>query len=376
MAALAASPLAEGMRPNANSSSSSSVASLWAPPPLLAQPPSLQNCTMRSYQLEGLSWLVSQYDRRINSILADEMGLGKTLQSISFLSHLLQTRNEPGPHLVIVPLSVLSVWVSEFKKWCPSIRVTRFHSNDRTEVARIKDIIKNTSQVVVTTYDIIKSKNSRTMFARTIWASVILDEGHRIKNEMADVSVACARLRSKFRLILTGTPVQNNLHETYALLKYLAPGVFTTPEPFDDAFKLGGWGAGKGTFAKRPKASSSSVSAVSSRKGERGEEEEKQGTMPPSKKARQEDEEGEREEEEEEEEEGATPPTTAAPALPAKDAPSVHVNRAVLAQAHYLMRAFVLRRIKSEVEVALPPKLETKISCPMSRMQRFWVQVR
>jgi len=91
---------------------------------ILSQPPSLSaDCVMKGYQLDGLSWLVRNYNRAINCILADEMGLGKTLQSISLVAHLAITKQLSGPYLFVVPLSVLFNWMAEFKKWCPVLRV-------------------------------------------------------------------------------------------------------------------------------------------------------------------------------------------------------------------------------------------------------------
>lgn len=82
---------------------------------------------MRDYQIQGLNWLITLYENGINGILADEMGLGKTLQTISFIGYLKHFQNIKGPHLVIVPKSTLHNWMSEFKRWCPSINVFMFH---------------------------------------------------------------------------------------------------------------------------------------------------------------------------------------------------------------------------------------------------------
>lgn len=97
-------------------------------PPALITVPSLIKATLREYQVKGVSWLVDRYDRCINCILADEMGLGKTLQTITFFAYLKEMRNEGGPHLVVVPLSVMFNWITELKKFCPSLRVLRAHT--------------------------------------------------------------------------------------------------------------------------------------------------------------------------------------------------------------------------------------------------------
>jgi SNF2 family DNA or RNA helicase len=111
---------------------------------ILSQPPSLSaGCVMKGYQLEGLSWLVRNYNRAINCILADEMGLGKTLQSISLVAHLALTKHLSGPYLFVVPLSVLFNWMAEFKKWCPALKVVRLHSNDKDEQMRLKNMLRD-----------------------------------------------------------------------------------------------------------------------------------------------------------------------------------------------------------------------------------------
>lgn len=224
------------------------------------------------------------------------MGLGKTLQSIALIAHLIHDKKLPGQHLVVVPLSVMFNWMNEFKKFCPMIKVRRIHSTDPSEQQRLVKLMRDEKQteVAVTTYDTIKSA-MRSAFKEINWRTVILDEGHRIKNEDSDTSQTCGALRARFKLILTGTPVQNNLHEAWVMLQYLAPHVFTSSDAFDKAFLL-----------------DTKSSVVRSR---------------------------------------------------------TQIDRERLIQAHYLMRLFVLRRLKSEVEKKLPPKLETKINCPMTALQ-------
>ena len=105
---------------------------------LSSQPRCIVGGEMRSYQLEGLSWLVTMHDRGVNALLGDEMGLGKTLQTISLLGYLHTQRNEKGPHLVVVPLSVLSSWCTELRKWCPMMRVVKLHSSSSKERDRMQ----------------------------------------------------------------------------------------------------------------------------------------------------------------------------------------------------------------------------------------------
>jgi SNF2 family DNA or RNA helicase len=101
-------------------------------------PPPQIRATLRDYQLKGLRWLLSTYHYGIGAILADEMGLGKTLQTISFIASLKYSFNVSGPHLIVVPLSVMSSWMTEFKRWCPALKVVRLHSADSNERDRLK----------------------------------------------------------------------------------------------------------------------------------------------------------------------------------------------------------------------------------------------
>jgi hypothetical protein len=197
--------------------------------------------TMRSYQIKGLNWLIRQHRKSIGSILADEMGLGKTLQTISFIAHLLLTQQRPTPHLVIVPLSVLSNWGNEFKKFCPSIRVKRIHVFSGNEAIKIFREIASPFcpyDVIMTTYEVIRSDFWISKLVRINWHTLVLDEGHRIKNDNTEAAHTCSLLRAQFRLILTGTPIQNNMHESWALLNFLNPRVFTASKTFDESFNF------------------------------------------------------------------------------------------------------------------------------------------
>jgi SWI/SNF-related matrix-associated actin-dependent regulator of chromatin subfamily A member 5 len=139
---------------------------------------------------------VDRYDKGINCILADEMGLGKTLQTIAFFAHLKDVRKIQGPHLVVVPLSVLFNWMSECKKFCPSLRVIRLHTSSAeksTEGAKLSRT--DEYDVCVTTYEMIKLPGLQAALSRMHWRSVVLDEGHRIKNIETAITKACNRLK-------------------------------------------------------------------------------------------------------------------------------------------------------------------------------------
>eukprot|EP00871_Galdieria_phlegrea_P001679 jgi/Galph1/2511/GphlegSOOS_G1164.1 len=245
--------------------------------------------TMRSYQLEGLNFLIGLYEHGLNGILADEMGLGKTLQTISLLAFLKGYRHINGPHLIIVPKSTLGNWALEFGKWCPDFNILRFHgSQDDRASLRDERLLSKDFDVCLTTYEVaIKEKNSLRRFT---WRYVIIDEAHRIKNENSILSQVVRTFESQNRLLLTGTPLQNNLHELWALLNFLLPDIFASAEDFDTWF--------------------SSV-----------------------------------------------------------ESESENAKNEVVQQLHAVLRPFLIRRLKTEVEHDLPPKKETVLFTKLSNVQ-------
>lgn len=206
----------------------------------LNQQPKLlaDHCKMHSYQLEGLNWLIKLHDHGINGVLADEMygrkknpvcimtiyilltsffslwlsrGLGKTLQTISLLAYLRESRGVRGPHLVIVPKSVVGNWIREFHKWCPTIKAIRMGG---TKAERQKFVTqdlplvngKRQFDVLVTSYEgLLKEKGK---LRHIDWKYLIIDEAHRIKNENSSLSLAVRTIPTQFRLLITGTPLQ------------------------------------------------------------------------------------------------------------------------------------------------------------------------
>lgn len=187
---------------------------------------------MREYQLQGLNWLISLYENGINGILADEMGLGKTLQTISFLGYLKHFRNTPGPNLVIVPKSTLYNWVSEFKRWVPDFKVLMFHGSKEDRQQLVKErLLTEDFEIVVTSYEMCLLEKAQ--FRKISWQYIVIDEAHRIKNENSMLSQIVRTFDCRNRLLITGTPLQNNLHELWALLNFLLPDVFSSSEDFD-----------------------------------------------------------------------------------------------------------------------------------------------
>lgn len=201
------------------------------------QPELVTGGLMRTYQLEGLEWLQSLYENGLNGILADEMGLGKTIQVISFLAF-LREKGINGPFLIAAPLSTTSNWVAEFKKWTPEIPVVLYHgSKPEREEIRTKQLRNPSSKnfpVICTSYEI--CMNDRKHLAHFGWKFIIIDEGHRIKNMNCRLIRELQSYQSANRLLITGTPLQNNLAELWALLHFLMPSIFNNYESFESWF--------------------------------------------------------------------------------------------------------------------------------------------
>ncbi|GAV73156.1 SNF2_N domain-containing protein/Helicase_C domain-containing protein/HAND domain-containing protein/SLIDE domain-containing protein [Cephalotus follicularis] len=253
---------------------------------LMTQPSCIQG-KMRDYQLAGLNWLIRLYENGINGILADEMGLGKTLQTISLLGYLHEFRGITGPHMVVAPKSTLGNWMNEIRRFCPVLRAVKFLGNpDDRKYIREELLVAGKFDVCVTSFEMaIKEKTSLRRFS---WRYIIIDEAHRIKNENSLLSKTMRLYSTNYRLLITGTPLQNNLHELWSLLNFLLPEIFSSAETFDEWFQIS---------------------------GENDQQE-------------------------------------------------------VVQQLHKVLRPFLLRRLKSDVEKGLPPKKETILKVGMSQMQK------
>ena len=201
------------------------------------QPDLVTGGVMRKYQLEGLEWLTSLYENGLNGILADEMGLGKTIQTIAFLGF-LREKGTYGPFLIAAPLSTTSNWVDEFQLWTPDIPVVLYHGSkqEREEIRRkrLRDPTNPNFPVVCTSYEI--CMNDRKHLGHFGWKFVIVDEGHRIKNLNCRLIRELQSYQSANRLLITGTPLQNNLAELWSLLHFLMPEIFDKLESFESWF--------------------------------------------------------------------------------------------------------------------------------------------
>ncbi|CAF3617419.1 unnamed protein product [Rotaria sordida] len=183
----------------------------------------LTNVDIRSYQLYGIRWLIERYEVGHGAILSDEMGLGKTLQTIAFLLYVCKVKKQ-SPGLVISPLSVLQNWTKELSRFAPGLNVQIYTGakDERNELA--ETIKKSTFDILLTTYEYIIKDTS--FFQSFTWKVLIIDEAHRIKNSQSLLHGTLKTLNASCRILLTGTPIQNNLSELYSLLSFCAPNIF------------------------------------------------------------------------------------------------------------------------------------------------------
>ena len=203
------------------------------------QPELVTGGKMREYQLEGLEWLKSLWMNGLCGILADEMGLGKTIQAISMVAF-FKEKNISGPFLIAAPLSTINNWIDEFARWTPEIKTIMYHGSkdERAEMRRkhlkMQDQQKFDFPVVCTSYEI--CMNDRKFLANYKWRYIIVDEGHRLKNMNCKLIKELLTYNSANRLLITGTPLQNNIAELWSLLHFLLPEVFNDLDSFEGWF--------------------------------------------------------------------------------------------------------------------------------------------
>ncbi|ODN00061.1 SWI/SNF-related matrix-associated actin-dependent regulator of chromatin subfamily A member 5 [Orchesella cincta] len=252
-------------------------------------PAFIQWGSMRDYQVRGLNWLISLYERGISGILADEMGLGKTVQTIALLGYLKHHRRIDGPHLVIAPKSTLPNWMNEIKRWCPTLKAICLIGGKEERPGFIKNtFLPRRWNVCITSYEMARIEKST--LAKVNYHYIVIDEAQKIKNENSLLAICVRQFTSTARLLLTGTPLQNNLHELWALLNFLLPDVFYSSEDFDSWFNEN----------------------------------------------------------------------------------NCMDNQSLIDRLHAVLRPFLLRRIKADVEKTLPPKNEMRLYVQLTAMQKEW----
>ncbi|KAE9381816.1 family helicase/ATPase-like protein [Stipitochalara longipes BDJ] len=190
-----------------------------------------ESAVLKDYQVVGLNWLALMYRHGLSGILADEMGLGKTCQVIAFLTHLVEIGHS-GPHLVVCPGSTLENWLREFQKFSPDLVVEPYHGPQGQRGEMAEQILASSDQinVVVTTYDMAAKKEDNKFMKRLKPDVCVYDEGHMLKNVNSQRYQGLIKIPALFRLLLTGTPLQNNLQELAALLAFILPDVFKEVE--------------------------------------------------------------------------------------------------------------------------------------------------
>lgn len=266
---------------------------------VVKQPSILTGGNLKEYQMKGLQWMASLYNNRLNGILADEMGLGKTIQTISLVTFLIEAKQQNGPFLILVPLSTLANWTLEFEKWAPQVTKVVYKGvpSQRKHIQQT-EIRHRNFQVLLTTYEYVIM--DRPILSKIKWVYLIIDEGHRLKNAKSKLFITLTQhYSSRYRLILTGTPLQNNLPELWALLNMVLPRVFNSVQSFDEWFNT-------------PFANTGGQDKI-----ELNEEE----------------------------------------AL------------LIIKRLHKVLRPFLLRRLKKDVESELPDKVERVIRCKLSSLQ-------
>ncbi|XP_031160547.1 lymphoid-specific helicase isoform X1 [Sander lucioperca] len=209
--------------------------------PVPAQQPELfTGGVMRSYQIEGIEWLRMLWENGINGILADEMGLGKTIQCIAHIAMMIE-KKVLGPFLVVAPLSTVPNWINEFKRFTPEVSVLLYHGTQPERAKLLKQMRRpqgplSMCPVVVTSFEI--AMIDRKYLQRFQWKYLIVDEGHRIKNLNCRLVRELKLLPTDNKLLLTGTPLQNNLAELWSLLNFLLPEVFDDLKSFESWFDI------------------------------------------------------------------------------------------------------------------------------------------
>lgn len=194
---------------------------------LHAEVPPTLNATLRPYQKEGFQWLCRLNAWGAGACLADDMGLGKTLQMLAFLLY----KAAEGPSLVVAPKSVIQNWMSEAKRFTPTLHTILLNEETNRHQA-IKDSKKD--DVVLCTYGLLTTEGE--LLEKKEWNVICLDEAHQIKNRQTAASHAAMQLHAGYRVILTGTPLQNNLSELWNLFQFINPGLLNTWPVFRDSF--------------------------------------------------------------------------------------------------------------------------------------------
>lgn len=203
-----------------------------ARPPVPVEVPAGLDATLRDYQHDGLDWLSFLWDNGLGGVLADDMGLGKTMQTLALIARAAAAG--AGKFLVIAPTSVVSNWVAEASKFTPTLTAVAVTATDARSVCPLAELVAG-ADIVVTSYTLVRIDYQ--VYADIDWSGVILDEAQFVKNHNSKTHQCVRRLDAEFKLAITGTPMENNLMELWALLSITVPGLFPSPKAFTDYFR-------------------------------------------------------------------------------------------------------------------------------------------
>ncbi|TWU79135.1 hypothetical protein ED733_008816 [Metarhizium rileyi] len=206
------------------------------------QPAGLKRGKLMGYQLEGLNWLLNNFHCGRSVVLADEMGLGKTIQVVSLVTYLVQDKPKCWPFLISVPNATCPNWRREFKQWAPELRVVTYHGGQESQDLAFKHELfpygsrEMAAHVVIMSYDSTQDPKTSQRFSSVKWAGLVVDEGQRLKNDQSLLYQALRVMKIPFRLLLTGTPLQNNKRELFNLIQFIDPS--QNAEQLDAEFQV------------------------------------------------------------------------------------------------------------------------------------------
>ena len=197
--------------------------------PLMAAPSTL-NAELRDYQLEGINWMNCLSEWGVGACLADDMGIGKTMQTLAMLIKYAPQ----GASLVIAPTSVCANWIAEAGRFAPSLNLISFGGSKREKI--LEDV--GSFDVLICSYGLMQQKKVAAMLSAVPWQMVVLDEAQAIKNFATQRSRSVMELRAAFKVILTGTPIENHLGELWNLFQFINPGLLGSLDEFNKTFAV------------------------------------------------------------------------------------------------------------------------------------------
>ncbi|MBD2770910.1 DEAD/DEAH box helicase [Iningainema tapete] len=196
--------------------------------------PSTFQAQLRDYQMEGFNWLARLAHWGVGACLADQMGLGKTVQALA----VILTRAHQGPTLIVAPTSVCMNWVSEAQRFAPTLNIVQFGGGDR--IPNRQQLLDGLQpfDMLVCSYGLLQQEELSQMLSQVQWQTIVLDEAQAIKNMTTKRSQAAMNLQGGFKLLTTGTPIENHLGELWNLFRFINPGLLGSYESFNQRFAI------------------------------------------------------------------------------------------------------------------------------------------